>query len=203
MSSFSISRRLWHVLFTSKFTVSRIAYEKIYTSEKEARCCIKPFWYCFFWHTLLTCEMPYAFSLCALYCLHIDIFISHWHIFHSHSTFMKLLGATDWPWGHTPALVFWFLLLFSLFFCKYTFSSANRVRQHWTRAPWFSWWGVLSTQAEGLMDLGNPFRFGGEERACQLLFLWLCHSPQGHKTHEDDKRIEPTDSYFLRVMSII
>lgn len=136
MSFFSISRRLWHVLFTSIFTVSRIAYEKIYTSEKEARCCIEPFWYRIFWHMLLTCEMPYTFSLRALVCLHIDTpsipTLPSW-------SFLELqIGLQE----ESP-------LLFSLFFCKSHFSSeiaasANRAKQHWMRAPWVSWWGVLS-----------------------------------------------------------
>lgn len=85
-----------------------------------------------------------------------------------------------------------------------TACSVHRARQCWTQAPSISWLGVFSSEAEGLNELGNPFRFGSKDGDCQLLFLWPCHSwPPGHKTGESDKRIKPTGFYFLMVMSII
>lgn len=105
----------------------------------------------------------------------------YWHIFHTFSTFMRFLGAGDWPKGRVPT----YLQTFTANLLSHTYSldtatcvntSVNRARQRWTWAPPVSWWGVFSTEAEGLKDLGNPFRFGGKEADCQILFPWPCNT---------------------------
>lgn len=84
----------------------------------------------FFLHIFLTCEMPYAFSLCALLCFHIDTFfipsLPAWSFLEQQISLRQSPRFFSDPFPANPL---------SHMYSSDTAASVNRARWHWMRAP--------------------------------------------------------------------
>lgn len=115
-------------------------------------------------------------ALCFLFTC--SIMPSHWHILHSFSTFMKLFGAGGWPWGRVPTSFQTLFLLILFLTCihrtqQLLWPEQGNAERGLPQSAGGVYWALM---VEGLKELGNPFRFSGEEEDCQFLFLWPCNS---------------------------